>query len=196
MATLGTSAVAATAQPFATKIFSPGTEMKTDFCYEHSRVEQQAAQPPDIGWCYSAQPWSECFGPKRALLVLRLRSIAARRASTCWACLLCGPRALPLASLDAAKCVGIVRLPAAVDIVLPASRPVSPESLDTAVSNTGASCVESRRSIPRCGHQELAYGTPSSRRASWVSRTCGTPGPRKAGSSVRGRLRMLPGGHW
>ena len=55
--------------------------------------------------------------PKRALLVLRLRSIAARRASTCWACLLCGPCAFPPTPPEAAKCVGIVRLPAAVDIV-------------------------------------------------------------------------------
>ena len=47
----------------------------------------------------------------------RLRSIAARRASTCWACLLCGPCAFPPTPPDAAKCVGIVRLPAAVDIV-------------------------------------------------------------------------------
>ncbi len=162
MATLGTSAVAASAQPLAAKIFSPGTEMKTDFRYKHSRVEQQAARSPDIGWRYSGSALLGLLRPKRALLVLRLRSIAARRASTCWACLLCGPCALPPTPPNVAKCVGIVRLPAAVDIVLPASLPVSPESLDTAVSNTAAPTIDSRRSIARCGHQELAYGTPSS----------------------------------
>src|ERR1035437_6890332 len=48
----------------------------------------------------------------------RLRSTAARRASTCWACLLCGPCVFPLTPPDGAKCVGILCLPAAVDIVV------------------------------------------------------------------------------
>jgi hypothetical protein len=29
-----------TAQPYATMIFSPGTEVKMDFAYKHSRVKQ------------------------------------------------------------------------------------------------------------------------------------------------------------
>jgi hypothetical protein len=94
------------------------------------------------------------------LLVLRLRSIAARRASTCWACLLCGPCALPPTPPKAAKCVGIVRLPAAVDMVATCFSPAWPESLDTAVSNTGVPTVESRRSIARHCHQSLPCRCP------------------------------------
>jgi hypothetical protein len=97
---------------------------------------------------------------KRALLVLRLRSIAARRASTCWACLLCGPCVFPLTPPDGAKCVGIFRLPAAVDIVATASLPAWPESLDTAVSNTGVPIIVSRRSIARRCHQALPCCRP------------------------------------
>ncbi len=89
--------------------------------YQAGRRSPYAAARPArylaIGSCYSAPPRWACFEPKRALLVLRLPSVAARRASTCWACLLCGPCAFPLAPPNVAKCVGIFRLPAAVDIV-------------------------------------------------------------------------------
>jgi hypothetical protein len=97
---------------------------------------------------------------KRALLVLRLCSIAARRASACWACLLCGPCAFPRRPPNAAKCVGIDRLPAAVDIVATCFPPGVARVVRYAVSNTGVPAIESCRSIARCCHQALPCRCP------------------------------------
>ena len=145
--------------------------MKTDFRYKHSRVEQQAPRSPDIGWRYSGSALLGLLRPKRALLVLRLRSIAARRASTCWACLLCGPCAFPPTAPDVAKCVGIVRLPEAVDIVLPASLPVSPESLRYCSYLTPARPpLKVILRLPGLVIRSAAYGTPSSCRLPQTSR--------------------------